>query len=217
VNTLPSVEEYFEQIGYGHPSVVPFNKFESILALYEDRHCSVETYIDEDDCEVVKVCPVTGEELRRYSAVVYNITDKNIEDFKNSDDIQEALEMNKQSIIVTENATDLLACLPRAQSECLNYLIHSLVQNNQGCATSTDRRFMDAVKILEKMLIVKPVKNGLKKKDHYSYRLAPYIAYKGSKGAQENAICQWMVQQAQDCVKALNARGNDFPTYPIKS
>lgn len=212
----PSVEQYFEQVGYGHPIAVPFKKFESILSLYEDKFGKVVDMLDEERNEIVKVCPVTGEEIRRYSTKPYDLITKNVEDIEMYEQVEEILSVDTRKVTITE---ELLAMLHKAQSEALHSLLTSVFQSNQGCVDLSKvdkRRFKDSVKHLEEMLIVVPVKNKLRKGNYYSYRIAPYLAYKGSVSAQDSAIEYWMRYQAQEQVKRINKNGGDFPVTPFK-
>jgi hypothetical protein len=203
----PSVEEFFDSLGHGHPAVVSSDKFNKLIAVYELTWGNLPTVFDEDKGESVKCCPVTGEELRRTKAYLNNFITKDISEVKLYDEIEEMSKMNTHKTIVTEHTIELLALLHKAQSECLHKLIHSLVQYNQGHVRIEDeeelRRFKKAVKVLENMKVVKRIKNNIRRKNDYSFQIAPHLAYKGSEAMREASCQSWIRDQAKERAKDL--------------
>lgn len=203
----PSVEEFFDSLGHGHPSVISSDKFNKLIAVYEMSWGNLPTIFDETEGECVKYCPVTGDELRRTKAYSNDFITKDISEVKLYDEIEEMSKMNTYKTIVTEHTTDLLAVLHKAQSECLHKLIHNLVQYNQGHVRIEDEeelsRFKKAVRVLENMKVVKRVKNGIRRKSDYSFQIAPHLAYKGSESMREASCQNWIREQAKERAKEV--------------
>ena len=85
----PSVEEFFESLGQSHPSVISKEKFDKICSVYEMSWGTIPSVIDQELDEVIKMCPVTGEEIRRYATTKPTRITKNVEDITMYEEVEE--------------------------------------------------------------------------------------------------------------------------------
>ena len=234
---IVSVVEFFNNVVGKHPSKVSKEKFDKVMSLYEDRHDNVEFFFTKCDNTylVSYVCPTTGEIIRERKATKYELAKidpdsqsltKQIEDVSLLDEVDELSQhYNGYKTLVDGNTVEILSKMDKHKSAMLHNLIEHLVAGNAGVITFGEgdsyKKFMRIFKELKDGGLVVPVDNGLKKTEHFSYRLAPYLAYKGSSANRESALQSWFREQARITAKSIatgvDPNGEfryDFPYEP---
>ena len=193
--------EYFKTVGYYHPKNVPKEKFLNIVELYSGIHGDVITQVDGRYLKYI--CPITGEIIRRVKQKNYLHQDhKLLEDMQLIDEVLEVKELNQHcETLTTYHTTRLLAELPKSHGQMLLRMIDSLLYGNNGVVFCEDRSDYQsvhkAVKYFSDNGIARQVHNGLQNTKHYSFKIAPHLAYKGNKSKQDNEIIYWITETAR--------------------
>lgn len=214
-NTKPVVE-YFDDIGHSKPANISLKRFKSIISLYESAYEAVPTLVnDEDDLDYI--CPVTGIVVRSVPIINKTVLKIDISKLTLPEQVDEMRNANKRVPVINDfNTSRLLANLTKKDGDTLFELIDNLLYSNKGVVETSNvgdyESFYRSFKRLEKSGVVQRVRNKLKKKNYISYKIAPYIAFKGSESQRGMEINNWVTEQARSRSKTIRSKyGVDFP------
>ena len=213
VQKTKTLLEYCEEVGFKNPLQMSRQNFTNMIELYESAYKhKVPTYIEGRYLHYV--CPVSGEFIRKMKLPKEFIVPKILlEDIKLIDQVDEIRQSNKGvKTVINEHTTKLFADLTKAQGQLLSRLIGGLVSSNSGVVSFSDR---DDYKLFKRHLdyflnnnIIIPVDNELSNGQHFSYRLAPYIAFKGNESLYQSLLTSWFSQVARITARRIHP---DFP------
>ena len=213
MNKTKTLLEYCEEVGFKNPLHMTKQNFTNMVELYESAYKhKVPTYVEGK--YIHYVCPVSGEFIRKIKLPKeFTVTKILLEDIELIDQVDEIRQSNKGvKTVINEHTTKLFAELTKAQGQILSRLIDGLISSNSGVVSFNDRDDYKSFRyhigyFIDKNIII-PVDNQLSKGEYFSYRIAPYIAFKGNDTLYQSLLSSWFTQVARITAKRIHP---DFP------